>query len=316
MGGSLLLACRHVCLASREHYVTTADQAAHASTPMFICTCSITNASAACRMMQSRSCHGPAQYPQHEATATCPTAHQQQSCTYLAVPCRGGTVCCSSATPTEHPWCSSSLLSIQNMFQASSASALAIPSMKAQREIKSPRPAHGFQLKLLRVLVFSICVLHKISACPCTSPQAQMMPTACLSCDHEASCRTCPTKHALAPELQPQDLPSTTDSPEYCCECRPGTVPPTSFNTWYVRCPEGLLQLLMPCLATSRIRKLYYRDTPRRRPQMIRAEWLAWVQNAPWVVQALMVQVRLLTATCRWGLRYCQSLRGGVPALA
>ena len=80
-------------------------------------------------------------------------------------------------------------------------------------------------------------------------------------------------------------------------ERRPGTVPSTSFNTWYVKCPEGLLQLLMPYLATSRIRKLYYKDTPRRRPQMIRAEWLAWVQNAPWVVQALMVQVWLHTHT-------------------
>ena len=80
-------------------------------------------------------------------------------------------------------------------------------------------------------------------------------------------------------------------------ERRPGTVPSTSFNTWYVKCPEGLLQLLMPYLATSRIRKLYYKDTPQRRPQMIRAEWLAWVQNAPWVVQALMVQVWLHTHT-------------------
>ena len=68
-------------------------------------------------------------------------------------------------------------------------------------------------------------------------------------------------------------------------------MPPTIFDTWYVKCPELMLQLLMPVLATSRIRKLYYKDTPHKNPKLIRSEWLAWVRNSPWVVQALMVQV-------------------------
>ena len=38
------------------------------------------------------------------------------------------------------------------------------------------------------------------------------------------------------------------------------------------------------------VRTVYHPDTFRDRPQLIRAEWLAWTRNAPWVVQALQSQ--------------------------
>lgn len=49
------------------------------------------------------------------------------------------------------------------------------------------------------------------------------------------------------------------------------------------------------------IREVYHPNTFRNNPQLVRAEWLAWSQNAPWVVQSLASQV--LLSGCKWGIK-------------
>ena len=106
-----------------------------------------------------------------------------------------------------------------------------------------------------------------------------------------AGSHTCPLPSNQYSNRRSRCCPLTLSRPHVCI-CRPGTEPPSKFNAWYLKCPEWVLQLLMPYLATARVRKLYYKGTLQSKPKLIRDEWWAWARNAPWVVQALMVQVK------------------------